>query len=145
MNLLELAQNDPYFQKCCYLTDNYFAYYYDAKKDFKRNMKMTNFVPTYDKWCLECDKRYVKLRCSKCKSVYFCNEKCQKKAWDIHKKHCGRDLFSICCSCGSNIDQNTAIKCIGECPVKFCSEECKQKIIEPHLDIDCKNFQKQFR
>ena len=51
----------------CYKCDNNFAYKYDYylknntlsnKKKYVNNMKIYNFVPTYDKWCLFCDNKY---------------------------------------------------------------------------------------
>jgi hypothetical protein len=42
-------------------------------------LKHVNFVPS-------CDKN-AKFRCSKCKTIWFCDDMCQKAAWKIHKKH----------------------------------------------------------
>lgn len=121
----------------CYVTNNRFAYIFDTQGDIETEMKYTNFTPTYDKWCLYCNKKNVSLRCSVCKFVYFCNQDCQRKAWTIHQKHCKRDLFKICISCGSSIIK---LKC-DDCPVKFCSLKCKDEIIKPHVEYgDCKKF-----
>ena len=39
--------------------------------------------------CLNCGKTDAKaLRCSRCKSAYFCNQQCQKACWPKHKKEC---------------------------------------------------------
>jgi tetratricopeptide (TPR) repeat protein len=38
-------------------------------------------------WCKRTDVRASKY-CGKCKSVWYCNEECQRKAWKEHKKHC---------------------------------------------------------
>jgi len=131
-----------------YKTDNNFAYKYELCKiepttenikSLENDMKMYNFVPTYDKWCLYCDNKDAKKKCA-CHSVYFCNKECQQKAWFIHKNHCKRNLFTICILCGN---PNPKIKC-DKCPVKFCDDQCKQKIIKPHIDIDCEHFQKNF-
>ena len=108
-----------------------------------QNSKIFNFVPTYDKWCLYCDNRNCEKKCSKCKSVYFCNEHCQKKTWKIHKKHCGRNLFSNCITCGKNIVSKDYEKCFN-CPVKFCCSKCKDRILKDHCDIDCKYFAETF-
>ena len=63
-----------------YLTNNRFAYKYDRDNKIPEDeMKIFNFVPTYDKWCLYCDSKDCLLRCSKCKYVFFCNKECQKK------------------------------------------------------------------
>ena len=132
-----------------YRADNYFAYNIDTKNDLKicNNAKSFNFVPTYDKWCLYCDDRNAenKKKCSKCKAVFFCNITCQKKSWKIHKKHCGRDLFGQCISCGIPVIQgrNVYFKC-PDCPVKFCSLTCKNNLYKAHQDFDCKYFAETF-
>ena len=138
----------------CYKSDNYLAYEYDKNKlnnliqtndDISDGvmsfLKYTNFVPCYDKWCLYCCDKNANKKCSNCKSVYLCSKKCQKSAWSIHKKHCNRDLFKVCINCGIDVDEY--IKC-DNCPVKFCSESCKNMIYEAHLDYDCKYFTKTF-
>ena len=81
-----------------YQVDNNFAYNIDTNNEYKtfQNSKLFNFVPTYDNWCLYCDAKKCEKKCSKCKSVYFCNQDCQRKAWKIHKKHCGRNLSHFC-------------------------------------------------
>jgi hypothetical protein len=138
--------------KFCYASDNNFAYkadlFYAQPNEVNMNRmygdsKEINFVPTYDKWCLYCDNKSATKRCKGCKTVYFCNADCQKKAWPIHKKHCKRNLFTICASCGEQLNQDEKLTCDG-CPVSWCSEYCKNKIYEPHKDIDCKNFAKLF-
>ena len=124
----------------CYKADNNFAYQYDNNLNYHNNLKMWNFVPTYDKWCLYCNKKDVNKRCSNCKSVFFCDKKCQKKAWKTHKKHCGRNLFTICSCCGK---ENPKLKCDG-CPVKFCDNLCKNEIYQQHKDFDCDYFSNTF-
>ena len=59
----------------------------------------------------------------------------------IHKKHCGRNIFGYCASCckPTPIDN----KCTN-CPVRFCSDECKDKIFGAHVDYDCEKFAKIF-
>ena len=47
--------------------------------------KSTGGGPTQ---CAQCGKRTT-LKCSACKSVYFCSTACQKVAWEAHKKECG--------------------------------------------------------
>lgn len=123
---------------CCYLTNNRFAYKNDLNNKIPYDeLKIYNFVPTYDKWCLFCDKQEAKFRCSNCKFVFFCNTNCQKKAWKIHKKHCERNLFSLCIMCGKN---DVQIKCDNKCGVGYCSENCKIKIDSEHDDFDCDYF-----
>ncbi len=41
--------------------------------------------------CQYCNK-YAKLRCSKCKIVFYCNMNCQKQDWTNHKKKCRNPL-----------------------------------------------------
>ena len=124
-----------------YLTDNYIAYKIDANKDFSEDLRFMNFVPIYDMWCLYCDNKCATKRCTKCKSVFFCDKNCQTNAWSIHKQHCGRDLFTLCSLCGK---QNPKLKC-DKCPVKFCDEKCKSQIYAPHKEFDCDYFSKTFK
>ena len=111
--------------RSCYATNNNYAYKFDKhlqddETNFMGELKHSNFVPSYDPWCLNCGNMEAKKICSGCKSVYFCDKKCQAACWPIHKTHCDRDLFTICCNCGAS---KPSIKCPG-CPVKFCSKEC---------------------
>lgn len=130
----------PELYRCCYLTNNNFAYKYDSGINPESELKILNFVPTYDTWCLNCGNKNAQNRCSGCKSVYFCNRQCQKKCWPIHKKHCQRDLFSICSFCCKD---SPGIKC-DNCPVKFCDEKCKSKLYISHKEYDCDNFNRIF-
>lgn len=93
----------------CYNTNNRFVYLYDLhennpykqKEVILHELKIINFVPTYEKWCLYCDnKDNITSKCSQCKTVYFCDKECQRKAWKIHKKHCGRNQLAYCSHCG---------------------------------------------
>ena len=152
----------------CYNADNYFAYKYEIYlksidqsnssdesisqanyDEYMMFMKIQNFVPCYDKWCLHCGDRYnSNNRCSGCKSVYYCSSECQKKSWKIHQKHCPRDLFALCMTCGSKtkVDNkllDASIKC-DNCPVTFCSETCKDRLYDPHVSYDCEYFAKTF-
>ena len=137
---MELTQNQiNQLGVYCYLTNNRFAYKFERDKKIPEDeMKYFNFVPTYDKWCLFCDRKGCTSICSKCKYVYFCDQKCQRKSWKIHKTHCNRDLFGLCIACGSN---NIKIKCPTEkCKINYCSETCKNSIHEMHLLYDCNNL-----
>ena len=111
MNLSSIEKQNLYPK--CYLTNNNIAYKYVTKDIPDSELKIYNFVPTYDKWCLGCPSKNATKKCSKCKSVYFCDKKCQEKCWKVHKKHCKRDLFTICSLCGKD---NPKIKC-DDCPV----------------------------
>jgi len=133
----------------CFASNNNFSYYAEqynmnpTETNMNKMMSETkayNFVPTYDKWCLFCGKVDTPYKCSRCKSVYFCDSKCQKDAWSIHKLHCKSDLFRICIVCGNN---TTSIKC-NNCPVKFCSQNCLSKIERAHREFDCEYFHKTF-
>ncbi len=43
--------------------------------------------------CKVCKTRSYKMsQCSRCKKVYYCNIKCQKKHWKHHKKKCSMKL-----------------------------------------------------
>ena len=147
----------------CYQCDNNFAYYYDLWKSNKsdktfalveRDLKVYNFVPTYDKWCLACgNKSGVSTRCDTCKSVFFCNAECQKAALAIHENHCKRNLFILCCTCGSSSSSPSPSssssssplthKC-AQCPVQFCSQACYDQIYAMHKLYDCDYFTKTF-
>lgn len=137
----QINQNRPRLYALCYKTNNRFAYKQDLTGiPCEEELKLYNFTPTYDKWCLYCDNEACKLRCSSCKTVYYCDTNCQKLAWPIHKHHCKRDLFTLCILCGKN---NPNIIC-DKCPVKYCSDECKQKIEVEHKEFDCDNYHKMF-
>ena len=127
----------------CFLTNNNFAYKFETDDDPNSEMKIFNFVPTYDPWCLGCSNKSAKNKCSKCKSVYFCSTNCQKKCWKIHKKHCGRNLFGYCATCCNPTEINNNNNC-ELCPVRFCSKKCKEQLCGSHVEFDCKNFAKLF-
>ena len=38
--------------------------------------------------CWVCKKQNCVLRCGRCRRVFYCGVKCQKKDWSQHKKHC---------------------------------------------------------
>lgn len=137
----------------CYQSDNNFAYKYDRylanqtianQQSVLADLKLTNFVLTYDTWCLYCNNKIdVTKRCAGCHAVYFCDEKCQRKAWPLHKKHCQRDLFTLCIQCGVSV-KNKFLRCEA-CPVKFCSQQCRQLIYTAHKDYDCAYLAKTFK
>jgi hypothetical protein len=133
--------NNPFLHTACYATNNNYAYKYDIKNNWLSELKIYNFVPTHDTWCLTCENRNAKLKCGHCKSVYFCNKACQKRAWPVHKNHCKRDLFSNCSAC---FGPNPRLKC-NKCPVKWCNEDCKKKIYKAHQDFDCEYFARIFK
>jgi len=126
----------------CYISNNRFAYLKDSKKmkELELEYKAYNFVPTYDKWCLYCEYKNAEMSCPGCKTVYFCNETCKQNAWPVHKNHCGRDQFILCSTCGA---KEPKLKC-ENCPVKFCSENCRSIIMAPHYEYDCRVFNKFF-
>lgn len=137
----QLSDDDKnYLYSMCHYTNNNFAYKYDTGLNIDSELKISNFVPTYDRWCLNCGATESQFKCGKCKSVYFCSKKCQKKCWPIHKKHCGRNLFANCSYC---CDPDITIKC-ENCPVQWCSKKCKDNLYEAHKEFDCDNFHKLF-
>ncbi len=140
--LMSLPETQNRLHDACYKTNNRYAYKYDLKgKPDPKEIKYYNFTHTVDPWCLYCNKKNCTLKCSKCKIIYFCNAECQKKAWPIHKKHCGRNLFTVCILCGTADD--ITFKC-KNCPVKFCSKDCYDKIHIEHEEIECDIFSKLF-
>lgn len=137
----QLGSDLPRLYAICYKTNNRFAYKQDLTGISPDDeLKVYNFTPTYDRWCLFCNKQNCTFRCSKCKVIYYCGAECQKKSWPIHKKHCGRDLFCVCSFCGRD---NPGISC-DKCPVKFCNDACKNKIYKAHQEFDCDNYRKMF-
>lgn len=139
------------FGQICYAVDNNFAYKKDVfdaeptKENRDRafaDIKVFNFVPTYDHWCLFCGKKDVSKQCSRCRHVYFCDQECQRKSWAIHRKHCGRNVFCRCATCGS--DGNLSVACSDGCRVVWCSEACKSQMLDAHRDFDCANFKALF-
>lgn len=42
-------------------------------------------------YCNNCSKENAKLRCSKCKLVYYCSNECQKQDWKKHKLICNNN------------------------------------------------------
>jgi len=133
-----IDKNKSYLNKVCYKTNNRFAYLKDLNGiEPESEMKLYNFTPTYDKWCLYCDNKNCKFNCSSCKLIYYCNKDCQKKSWFIHKNHCKRDLFCVCILCGKD---NPKITC-DKCPVKYCDNICKDKIEISHQEYDCATYQ----
>lgn len=137
----QLDRDKPRLYNICYKTNNRFAYKQDltgiAPDD---ELKIYNFVPTYDAWCLFCDAKDCKFRCPTCKVIYYCSAECQKKSWPIHKKHCGRNVFCVCILCGSD---NPQMVC-DRCPVKYCNDKCKGEIYKAHKEFDCDTYHKLF-
>jgi hypothetical protein len=121
----------------CYKNDNVFAYKFDANLEYTDSIKCYNFIPIYDRWCLHCNKKNCRFRCMNCKSVYYCSLHCNKLSYNIHKTHCGRNLFTTCIGCGTDT-QTDLIPC-DKCPVKFC-KKCIGNIQKPHKEYDCKNL-----
>ena len=38
--------------------------------------------------CTTCGEEKAEKKCSKCKTVQYCDQACQKYHWFVHKKHC---------------------------------------------------------
>lgn len=125
----------------CYRTNNNYAHKFDTKNDPDSEIKIFNFVPTYDHWCINCPNKDAGYRCSGCKSVYFCSRKCQKEAWNVHKKHCGKNIFGFCITCCTQT--GVEHKC-PNCPARFCGKKCKDDLFTAHREYDCEYFKKTF-
>lgn len=82
----------PEVKKIKNFINNYKDFYEIKEEYLKQRDKyfrcMENNISFNFNRCLNCDKTDNVLRCSKCKQVYFCNRKCQKKSFEIHKKYC---------------------------------------------------------
>ena len=139
-HMLSSVEKQALYPKC-HKTNNNFAYKYDTNGDYDSEIKIFNFVPTYDKWCLNCPSKDAQYRCAGCKAVYFCSKKCQKDSWKVHQKHCGRNIFAYCIGCAKSVDISN--KC-DKCPVRFCSDKCRKDLYNAHRDFDCDYFSKTF-
>ncbi|GFH44424.1 hypothetical protein CTEN210_00898 [Chaetoceros tenuissimus] len=56
--------------------------------------------------CTYCRIQCKPLRCSQCKSVFYCSKSCQKKHWKLHKKSCRLVTSSSCKNEGSTLDDS---------------------------------------
>lgn len=66
-------------------------------KNFKAVQNPMHIVTTIDDEHVvvaECQSCHLALlglaKCSRCKTVYYCGEACQRKDWPAHKQLCGR-------------------------------------------------------
>lgn len=117
----------------------------DVEKRLHGEVREMNFRPNLEPNCLCCGKPDVPKRCANCHSVFFCNEECAKKAWSDHKKQCGRNLFTVCLSCGRpdyvllrsmmQVDKDSKTETLASdfllcerCPVRYCSKTCKERL-----------------
>ncbi len=66
--------------------------------------KHINYAPCYDKWCLTWGQKGIKKNDVRDVSLFFCDSKCQKKAWCIHKNHCKINLSNNCINCWKDIN-----------------------------------------
>ena len=96
------------------------------------------------KKCSFCGKKRLDLlKCAACKSVWYCNVQCQKKAWKSHKDKCRKERSHESVrreeACGSNSGQTKDKECAlcgetgiklkkcGACmSVKYCSTVCQK-------------------
>ena len=99
------------------------------------------------KVCSSCGKKGPDLlKCSVCKSVWYCNVQCQKMDWKSHKQCCGKgreaqkgqdtgegkssSSCEACESCGKTGEK--LLKC-GTCiSVRYCSAACQKGDWENH-------------
>jgi hypothetical protein len=153
---------DKYFQSAL-MTNNVLAYlieccksqFPDASMELRvhKEIKNTNFIPNLQRNCLYCGKPDAKKRCGECRSVFYCSNECAQNAWIFHKKSCKRDLFTVCVTCGApdfgllkaimekqstDTCQSTFLRC-DHCPVKYCSQDCKNKLEDAHKK-DCEQL-----
>lgn len=49
----------------------------------------TRFIDPGKVTCSTCEEENPTKKCSRCKSVQYCDKDCQKFHWFIHKKYCG--------------------------------------------------------
>lgn len=71
-------------------------------------------IPPIFSYCENCKLFSTELsRCKRCYSVCYCNEKCQKADWKIHKNICGKSIdrpIQLCvCGCGKERTQNLTL------------------------------------
>lgn len=96
--------------------------------------------------CNMCGKQNIQfLRCSKCKSVYYCNKKCQKGNWALHKRVC--NILSV----PQNQDE-LPFRFVNPRPDRFVSKHGNdttgitklsfelKTFVESHLKCDIKNI-----
>ena len=69
------------------------------------------------------------LRCSRCKLVYYCSKKHQKKDWNIHKNKCKHNTKDEFESISSD-----NIKEVRECRCMFCGQLSSYKSEEEAIE-----------
>lgn len=70
--------------------------------------------------CAGCDKKDI--------PIFYCSQKCQKKDWKKHKKHCF--CFETCGMCGKKSD--SLKKCSGCESISYCDRQCQKKDWKTH-------------
>ena len=123
------------------------------------NTASSDLVGPADK-CSYCSTPSDQLRkCSRCQSVQYCNQECQKKHWKEHKKYCGspdkqrgelhsRSCYDIeakaqattiasrsakCCYCFQ--PSETFISCAKCNMVQYCNKHCQLKHWKEHRNV----------
>ena len=99
-----------------------------------------------DKVCNWCSKTGSDLqRCAACKTVWYCNVQCQKKAWKSHKKVCNKtkpetapsgtgesSTLKACNFCGKT--QVQLQRCAACQEVRYCGTQCQRRDWRSHRE-----------
>ena len=95
-------------------------------------------------WC--CKTGSDLQRCAACKTVWYCNVQCQKKAWKSHKKVCNKTkpetsssdtgesstLIKACNFCGKT--QVQLQRCAACQEVRYCGTQCQRRDWRSHRE-----------
>ena len=119
----------------------------DTGEGHSSSLTLSTMEDLVSKVCSSCGKKGSDLiKCSVCKSVWYCNIQCQKKDWKSHKQCCGKggeaqkgqdtgdghssSSCEACESCGKTGEK--LLKC-GTCiSVRYCSAACQKGDWENH-------------
>ena len=132
------------------MVDNNFAYHSCLQNKYKmfENCKVTNFVPTYDKWCLYCDDRgKPKRRVLDVNQYSSVIQPVKRKPGKFIKNTVEGTYFGTVPVVVILLPK-LIVKIVGtsvkNVPVKFCSPKCRERLYADHKMIDCDYFAKTF-